>query len=218
MDHVRQQMQETHQERETRSVGGFNSVEHQLPKLVSRRDYSLVDSLTSNLGLHNPFSRVVDPKVEAVWLLDNTAYRPVHVYPHRPQPWQAEFVAAYFLKNSGRDISKVVADIAEKVGLSKGGGGTSERDGENTIRERLQPFVDAIRPARMVDIQFPGEEIQRLGPGGRDGISSQIQLVPGEHNEGEEVEVASSPAQASTLGAMTTNFAEPEGWTIISGN
>lgn len=210
-------MQETHQERETRSVGGFHSVERQLPKLVSRRDYSLVDSLSSYLGLHNPFSRVVDPNVETVWLLDSTAYHPVHGNPHDSKSWQAEFVVAYFLKNSGRNISEVVADIAEQVGLSQDGAGTSKEDVEVTIRERIQPFVDVIKPARMVDVEFPNGEIQRLGPGGRNAISSQMLQVPGEYKGGEEIEITSSPEQASIHGAMTMNFAEPEGWTIISG-
>jgi hypothetical protein len=217
MDRVRQQLQETHQERETRSVGGFRSVESQLPKLISRRNYSLVDSLSSCLGLHNPFSYVVEPKTETVWLLDNTAYRTVHVDPNKPRPWQAEFVVAYFLKNSGRDISKVVADICEKVGFGKNGDGTSRGDADRTIRSRIQPFVDAIRPARMVDIKFPDGKVRRLGPGGRDAISSQILQVPGKHRDGEEVEVASSPEEVSAHGTMTMNFVELEGWTIISG-
>ena len=214
---VRQQLQETHQERETRSVGGFRSVERQLPKLGSRRGCCLVDSLSSYLGLRNPFARVVNPKVEAVWLLDSTAYRPVHVYPHGFQPWQAEFVVAYFLRNSGRHISKVVADIAEKIGLHRDSCGMSKEEAENTIRKRVQPFVDLIRPARMVDVKVPDGDLRRLGPGGRNAISSQIVLVPGEHKDGEEVEIMSVPEQACTQGAMTLNFAEPEGWTIISG-
>lgn len=217
MDKARQRMQETPQERETRSAGSFPSFERQLPSLVSRLNFPLVDSLTSYLGFYNPFSHTVEPKTEAVWLLDNTAYRPVHFYPHKPQPWQAEFVVAYFLRNSGKDISKVVAEIADKIGLGQGGDAKIKEDGENMIRERVQPFLDSIRPARMVDVKFPGGEVQRLGPGGRNAISSQLVAIKGEHKDGEKAEVTAIPEEVSTHGPMIVDFAEPEGWAVISG-
>ena len=218
MDQVRQQMQESHQERETRSAGAFPSFERHLPAMISRREYSLVDSLTSYLGLRNPFSQAVNPNTDTVWLLDSTAYRPVHVYPHRPQPWQAEFVVAYFQRNTGKDISKFVADIADKIGLSQSSDGRVREDAERTIRERLQPFLDAIKPARTVHVELPGGQVQRLGPGGRNATSSQTIGVPGQHKDGEKAEVTAIPEVVSALGPMVVDFAEPEGWAIISGN
>ncbi|KAI9875417.1 MAG: hypothetical protein M1830_008511 [Pleopsidium flavum] len=216
MDKARQKMQETHQDRETRSAGSFPSFESQLPTLVSRLNFPVVDAVTSYLGLHNPFSHTVEPETEAVWLLDNTAYRPVHVYPHKPQPWQAEFVVAYFLRNSGRDISKVVADIADKIGLDQEGDAKVKEDGESRIRERIQPFLDSIRPARMVDVKFLSGDVTRLGPGGRNGISSQLVTVKGEHKDGVKAEVTAIPEEVSTHGSMIVDFAEPEGWAVIS--
>jgi len=126
-------------------------------------------------------------------------------------------VVAYFLRNSGKDISKVVAEIADKIGLGQGGDAKIKEDGENMIRERVQPFLDSIRPARMVDVKFPGGEVQRLGPGGRNAISSQLVAIKGEHNDGEKAEVTAIPEEVSTHGPMIVDFAEPEGWAVISG-
>ncbi len=218
MDKARQVLQETPQERETRSAGAFPLIERQLPALISRRNYPLVDTLTSYLGLHNPFSQPINPKTETVWLLDNTAYRPSSLNPFRTQPWHAEFVVAYFLRNSGRDITSIVADIADKVGLSQNSDGKVREDGERTIRERLQPFLDGIRPARTVSVKFPGgNQVRKLGPSGRNGLSSQVVPVPGEYRDGQRAEIQAVPEGVGSLGGMTTYFAEPEGWAVISG-
>lgn len=217
MDQIRQQMQETSEERETRSAGNFPSVERMLPILKSRHNYSFVDSVTSYLGLRNPFARMVQAETEVVWPFDNTAYRTVGSEPDKPQPWQAEFVVAYFLKNSGWDASEVVAQIADKIGVTKINDDGERKCAESTIRERIQPFLDAIRPARMVDIEYPSGEVQRLGPAGRNGVSSQIVQIPGEHADGESTEVTALPKGVSSVGPMAIHFAEPSGWAVISG-
>ena len=215
MDKARQMMQEDAPERETRSAGEFDSTESSLPKHIgSRWNIPLVDNVSSLLGEQNPIAKDVDPEKECVWLMDNTAYRPVHIYPHRPQPYQAEFVAAYFQKNTGKDVSKAVADIADKIGLKNSGG--DEQASEKRIAERLQPFVDTIAPARSVAIEFPSGRQEKLGPGGRSAVSEQTIVAIDEHKDGESDHISTIPPEVLPHGAMTTHFADTEGWLVVS--
>lgn len=217
MDRTRQQMEETELDRETRVKGGFGETEKGLPIVKTLRGVPLLDRTFSYLtafGLRNPLAADVNPVTEIVWLIDNTAYRPVHIYPHKPQPWQAEFLVAYFKKNTGRDVSKIVADIAEKIGL---GDGEDEIQVEKTIVERLQPFIDVIAPARSVKVTLPHGVVHKLGPGGPSALSMQTVTNLGEHNDGDSIEISPIPKEIATYGAMTTHFAAPEGWAVISG-
>ncbi|KAL9131702.1 MAG: hypothetical protein Q9217_000443 [Psora testacea] len=211
----RQLMQENSPERETRSEGHFRETEARLPYFLgSRFKLPLVDNISSYLGARNPLAKQVDPRTESVWLLDNTAYRPVHPYPHKPQPFQAEFVAAYFQKNTGKDISKAVADIADKIGLKAQGG--DEKEGERRIAERLQHFMDTIAPARLVTIEFPNGRKRKLGPGGRSAVSMETIVGLGEHKDGESIKIHTIPPELLPHGPMTTYFADPDGWLVIS--
>ena len=213
MEQAKQKMEETSQEREARSEEGFGTVEWTLPRHVgSRFNIPLIDNLSSYLGVRNPLARAANVKSDSVWLLDNTAYRPVHIYPHKPQPWQSEFVAAFFVRDSGKDISKWVADIADKIGITE-----DRPDAEATISKRLQPLVAAIKPARFANVRFPTGDIQKLGPGGRDAISSGTFLVPGDNKDGDVIEVTAVPPALTPNGHMFTHFAAPEGWAVISG-
>ena len=106
-EQARQKMEETQDEREQRQKSGFKLVEAALPKIASRFEAPIIDTVSSYFGRKNPMASAAKPETESVWLLDNTAYRPVHPYPHQEQPWQAEFVAAYFQRGSGKDVSKV---------------------------------------------------------------------------------------------------------------
>jgi len=214
-DKARQVMEETGLDREGRKEGGFAQVEQDLPHHIgSRFNIPMIDNITSLLGGHNPLAKDVDPKTECVWLLDNHAYRPVHVYPHAPQPFQAEFVAAYFRKNTGKDVSKAVANIADTIGLGKGDG-LDRAESERTIAQRLQPFVDTIAPARSVEVKFPNCTIHKLGPGGRSAVSEQLIVAIQEYKDGEN---ATIPAikDVTPYGPMLTHFAEPEGWLVVS--
>ena len=213
---LRQVYQQDAPERQTRKAGDFKKTESALPRIASPWNISFKDNLSSYLGASNPLAREVDPKKEAVWLLDNTAYRPIHVYPHRPQPFQAEYIAAYFVKETGRDISEAVADIAEKVGL-KDQEGLTEKQTEERIAERLQPFADQIAPARSTRLQLPdNNRVEKLGPGGRSAVSTQTIVALAEHKDGEAVESHTLPPELLPHGAMTTYYAEPEGWLIVS--
>jgi len=213
---AKQVLTETETERETRKAEGFQNVESQLPRHIgSRLNIPFLDNLTSFLGKRNMLAHEVDPATELVWLLDNTAYRPVRSGSANPGPWEAEFVAAYFAKHSGKDASEFVADIADKIGL--GGEGEDRAEGEATIAKRLQPFVRAIRPARYVNVKLPSGQLQKLGPGGRNAISSEIVGIKSEHVGGSTIEVAPAHPELAPHGSMLTHFAEPEGWAVISG-
>lgn len=214
-DKSRQVLEETGQDRKTRATGDFHSIERSLPIVGSRLSIPLLDSVSSYLGQHNPLASSVKPGVESVWLLDNTAYRPVRFFPLRPGPWQAEFVTAFFEKNTGRDVSKIVAQIAEKIGL--GDDGEDEEREQKTIAERLQPFIDTIAPARSVNVTLPTVSIRCLGPGGPSAVSTQTISSLGEHNDGDVVTISAVPSEVTPFGPMTTHFAGPEGWAVISG-
>lgn len=218
IDKTRQQMEETAMERKSRTQSGFIGFEKSLPIVGTVAGIPLADRLSSYLtlaGLRNPLASNVDSAKETVWLFDNTAYRPVHVYAHKSQPWQAEFLVAYFKKNTGRDVSKIVANIAEKIGLGKDG--VDEEQVEKTIAQRLQPFVDAIAPARSVKIALPHDVVDKLGPAGPSGVSMQMVTNLGENKDGESISISAIPKEVALHGAMTTYFAAPEGWAVISG-
>ena len=215
-DKARQVMEETALDRETRSAGDFEKAENALSKQIgSRSNIPLMDNISSYLGASNPFAKQVDPNAEEVWLLDNTAYRPVHIYPDRPQPYRAAFIAAYFKKNTGKDWSKAVANIADVIGISKQGDNRAET--EKTIAHRLLPFVQTIAPARSVNVKFPDGSIHKLGPGGRSAVSDQTIGFGAEHEDGQSVSIPAVPAEVTPHGPMLTHFAAPEGWLVVSG-
>lgn len=199
---TRQRFQETEEDRITRESGHFPDFEKTMPALKYRLKYSLKDNLTSYLGSKNPIYTIADPKKHEVWLLDNTAFQT------RAGKWKAEFVAAYFIRDSGEDLGDIVAWISEKVGLAKGD------KQEATISERLSPMLDTILPAHAVKIDLEGKPV-RLGPSGRDGISSDpITLKGTNYKNGQVITTKLVNGPASTQ--MNTIFAEPEGWAIIS--
>lgn len=215
LDRSRQVLEETGQDRKTRTTGDFHTIERSLPIVGSRFSISFLDNISSYLGQHNPFASSVKPGTESVWLFENTAYRPVRLFPLKPGPWQAEFVAAYFKKNTGKDVSKIVAQIAEKIGL--GNNGEDEEQAQKTIAERLQPFIDTIAPARSVKVTLPTGIVHSLGPGGPSAVSAQIISNLGEHKDGDAVSASAVPSEVTPYGPMTTHFAGPEGWAVISG-
>jgi len=111
-----------------------------------------------------PFAqpKPVDPALHNVWILDNTAYRD-------GDQWKAEFVACYFIKNSGKDVSHAVAVIADHLDLSPDDAETRKR-----MAKRLQPFVDTVLPRHTLEVVIDGKETQKLGPSSQSGISSDL--------------------------------------------
>ncbi|KAL1637777.1 hypothetical protein SLS56_000332 [Neofusicoccum ribis] len=199
-------LDETEGDRELRGACKFPDFEATMPHIPSRiRDISMIDNFSSYLGRRNPLARPIDPETHTIWLQDNTAYRPKGSKDHRV--WEAEFVCAYFVKNSGKDWGRVVADIAEKAGLGEGD------EAEATIARRLEPWMDAVLPAHTVKINIGGMHISTLGPGDRNGVSKNLIRTTGHHDDGETV---ASHALRIDTHHMTTTFAEPKGWAIIS--
>jgi hypothetical protein len=201
--------QATELENRTRQQGKFPEVEADLPdiKFAQGSDHrpSLKTDLLSYLGPWNPIPQDITGK-DQVWLLDNTAYRS-----DSTGQWQAEFVAAVFDQNTGVEMSKVVTNVAEKLGICKGDAA------EATIQERLMPFVQSILPGRRVRVAFDRTQDIDLGPGGRNAISSDTKVIP-QHADGDVVSsVAQVPQGANGVLKMQTVYAEPDGWGIISG-
>ena len=175
-----------------------------------------------------------------VWILDNTAFRSPGEGDNRPdlgevkdpnvtQPtkidasgkavgpasqgsgWEAEFVACYFIKNSGKDTSKAVADIAYQLNVGEDDVATRKR-----IAARLLPIVDTVLPNRTLRISIDGQEEQTLGPSNYSGISSGLHQL---HFQPEVPGLLKShavnlPSPFSIPGS--TVVAEETGWGIIS--
>jgi hypothetical protein len=193
--------QETDADRYFRTQRGFPDFEKDMPSLTTRYNFSLKDNLTSYLGSKNPFSSQVDPQKDYVWLLDNTAYQ------NRLGRWKAEYVAAYFVKNSGKNLSAVVGWVADKVGLAK------DEQAEATIEKRIQPLLDQILPAHTVTLDLQGVNV-RLGPSDRHGISATELAIPGTgYKDGQ---VVTSRAVNADATPVNTTFATAKGWAIIS--
>jgi hypothetical protein len=194
----------------TRSKQNFQQTESQLPDVrrvqASDQRPDLVQDVLSYLGSYNPLGKQITDN-DTVWLLDNTAFRNP-----KTGEWQAEFVAAVFDKDTGLEVSTVVADIAEKVGLGQGG------KQEQTIKERLMPFMQSILPGRIVNVEFAGVKQLKLGPGGRNAISSDVKKLPSSYKDGDVItSFAKVPKETNGVLQMDTAFAEPEGWGVISG-
>ena len=182
----------------------------------------------------------VDPALHNVWILDNTAFRSPQEGDDRPdllelkdpnatrpakgdnsgqfsQPaehgsgWEVEYVACYFIKNSGKDPSKAVADISYQLNVREDDVATRKR-----IAARLQPFVDTVLPNRTLRIAIDGKEEQTLGPSSYSGISAGLHEL---HFEPSVPGLLQSnpvnlPPPFSILGS--TVVAEETGWGIIS--
>jgi len=195
-------------EHRTRKERKFDETESQLPNVklspASDNRPAIVTNILSYLGPWNPAPQQITEN-DTVWLFDNTAHRNL-----KTNRWEAEFVAAVFDKNTGVEVSTVVADVAEKLGLGKGDAA------EATIRDRLMPFMQSMLPGRMVNVDFAERTPLKLGPGGRNGISSDIRTLP-EYKGGDIVpSVARVHQGANGILQMRTAFAEPDGWAVIS--
>ncbi|KAI0121321.1 hypothetical protein BJ170DRAFT_704407 [Xylariales sp. AK1849] len=197
----------------TRRERGFDKTESELPDLsgsVSLTSSTLtttnkLNDILSYLGPRNPFARQVSSK-DTVWLLDNTAYRN-----SRTGKWEAEFVSAVFAQTPSCVVIDAVAAVASKIGLDE-----SDPDYPN-IQERILPFLQDIRPGTQVKALQSGNTKLTLGPGGRNGISSDVKRLP--NNESGTLLVptfADVPKGANGVLEMRTFYAEPEGWGVIS--
>lgn len=163
--------------------------------------------LLSHLGPWNPKPLPVEDG-SVVWLLDNTAFRAGS----GDGTWKAEFVTAVFAPRRSLGVADAATNIARRLGIEDG---AAEIE---IIHQRLLPFVLAIQPGRLVEIEFAGRADVALGPCGRNGISSDVKMVP-EAGTGRVVESVAKglPADVTGLLRMKTAFAEEKGWAVISG-
>ncbi|KAL9067563.1 MAG: hypothetical protein Q9157_006767 [Trypethelium eluteriae] len=208
------------------------------PEVPSDLKKSMPD-LMDRFSFKWPGSKPKDanPEDHAVWLLDNTAFRLPQdeearkslkladpkttrssmtdgSVPNGSAPWHAEYVAAYFIRNSGRDVSKFVGFIAEKLNIDG-----NDEGAMSLISHRLEPFLDTVLPNHLVRISVHKTEEHTLGASSYQGISAQILPL---HFDPQPPPItsqpfASSPIVPPTAGiSSTTVLAEPEGWAIIS--
>lgn len=169
----------------------------------------ILDNIRHKIGIGNQNPTPVHAGQE-VWLLDNTAFRD----PNNPERWTAEFVAAYFTQNSGKNVAKVVADIAEKLGLA---GENADPAAEQRIAERVQPFLNMILAAKTVDIRFSKAGTLTLGPSNTGGVSVDELPLPGSGYMDDQVVWSEAVLTVGSHSHMQTAFADPEGWGVISG-
>ncbi|KAF2717254.1 hypothetical protein K431DRAFT_233580 [Polychaeton citri CBS 116435] len=186
-------------------------------------------------------SQPVDPALHEVWLYDNTAFRSPAAGEHRPglrkpasrhdtkptlidsdgksedtpsegNGWEVEFVSSYFIKNSGKDLSRIVAAVAKALNVNDDDEATKKR-----IALRVQPFVDFVLPNRTVRIAIDKKEEQTLGPSNYSGNSLDLLTLhfdsPSAPSQFDSWAVATPPPFGHSA---TTVVAEEHGWGIIS--
>lgn len=185
---------------------------------TERRGSSFMSFFSSILGSKNPLAQPADPHKNTVWLLDNTAYQPVNDETEEPTTcWHAEVVACIFEKDGRRDVGKLVAAIADHIGLDGELGG--DQEARRRIEERVQPFVNQISPSRTVTLQVPvtrPAQLHGLGPSDRHGIVSQtVDLGAVGVYDGAVMRPRLQDFGDEAV-AMNTTFAAPEGWLVIS--
>ncbi|KAE8349052.1 hypothetical protein BDV28DRAFT_160820 [Aspergillus coremiiformis] len=181
-----------------------------------RRD-SMLYFLTSFLR-RQPSLQAVDVRRHTVWLLDNTAYlRATPIAKGLKESWHAEVVSIVFQKDSRKDMSKIVAMIADLIGLD-GEIGT-ERETRHQIAQRLRPFLYHVIPAHWMMLEIPQPNnstiIHQLGPTNSNGISSQV-VNMGSHHIADGAMIRSYLRGSRGNIAMETIFAGPKGWLVIS--
>lgn len=193
----------------TRKERRFDETEHDLPDFspftaaLSYTDKAA--NVLSYLGKKNPFARSITEK-DTVWLLDNTAYRN-----EKTGKWEAEFISAAFSQDSSCTVIDAVSSIAGKIDLDE------SDPNYPTIEERIRPFVQDIKPGAQVNALQGGNAPIKLGPGGRNGISSDVKRISGSTDGTLVPTFAKVPEGANGILEMKTFYAEPEGWGVISG-
>lgn len=181
----------------------------------------------------------VDPALHTVWIWDNTAFRSPQQGENRPgledvkdareteatvidqsgnkQPareasgWEAEFVASYFIKNSGKEESQVVAQIAKLLNVDDDDMATKKR-----IAKRVQPFLDTVLPKRTLRITIDGKEEQTIGPSNLSGVSQNVHQLHFEPSTPGLLQTSAESLPPPFSISGTTVVAEERGWGVIS--
>ncbi|KAK2773450.1 hypothetical protein FQN52_004552 [Onygenales sp. PD_12] len=214
----RRRTQETPEEHEFRAKGNFQRVERTLSLGSALHLTPWLDYLSSFLGKGNPLVHSANPQHHRVWLLDNTAYRPVDGRFSKNQPWQVEIVACIFVKRGREEVGKFVATVADAIGLD-GEVGLDDQKTRDRMAERVQPFVDHIAPAHSISLDIPVARNvmikRKLNPSDRNGIISQIVRIGGSEIPNGTV-IQPSLRHWTHRVAMDMEFAGPKGWMVIS--
>jgi phosphatidate phosphatase APP1 len=130
-------------------------------------------------------------------------------------------VAAYFSRETCRDASHVVADLARLVGLVKGTASDKEcleaiKDVTSIIK-RLEPFLNPILPRHTIRIKIADTETQTLGPSTSSGISSDLLRLHFDAPAGTQITTTADSEQSPYFVLpCRTVLAEPTGWGVIS--
>ncbi|KAJ5834786.1 hypothetical protein N7447_000812 [Penicillium robsamsonii] len=188
------------------------------PPSQEKRGSAWMNFLSSFLGSKNPLAHPADPRKHTVWLLNNTAYQPVNEETDEIQLcWHAEVVACIFEREGRKDAGKLVAAIADYIGLDGEVGGDDEA--RQRIAERVQPFLNQVSPARTVTLQVPisrPAQSHGLGPSDRNGIVSQtVDMGRVGLYDGEVLRPRLQHFGDEAV-SMSTTFAAPEGWLVVS--
>ena len=183
-----------------------------------KRGSTLISFFSSFLGPKNPLAQPAEPHKQTVWLLDNTAYQPVNEDANENHLcWHAEVVAYIFETEGRKDAGNLVAAIADHIGLDGEVGNHDEA--RQRIAERVQPFLDQVSPARTVMLQVPTSpraQSHGLGPSDRNGIVSQtVDMGEVGMYDGEVVRPRLQDFGDEAV-SMSTTFAAPEGWLVVS--
>lgn len=195
------------------------------PAPPERRGSAFLNFFSSLLGPKNPLAHPADPHNNTVWLLDNTAFQPVADHDDgnngRNTPsWQAEVVACIFQTEGRKDVGKLVAAIADYIGLDGELG--SDEQTRQRIERRVQPFLDEVSPSRTLSLDAPlggsSPESHSLGPSDRNGIISQtIELGDSSSlTDGSVLHPAIRQFTTQPAASAETRCAAPEGWLVIS--
>lgn len=144
--------------------------------------------------------------------------------PLPPPQWEVEYVVAYFSRQTCRDASHVIADIARLVGLAKGSESEEECLGKlkdeldiTPIKKRLEPFLNPILPRHTIRVNIANVETQTLGPSTSSGISSELHQLHFDTAPGAQVTtVPDFNAPPCWTSSGHTVLAEPTGWGVIS--
>lgn len=200
--------EQTRQERQFhKTESDLSSAEFSTAASAKLSTVGKLRNVLSYLGKKNPLPQTVT-KDDTVWLLDNTAYRS-----ETTGNWEAEYVAAVFSQHASCVIADAVSVVAKEIGLEE-----SDPD-YPTLEERIKMFTQDIKPGTTVKALHRNSHPLKLGPGGRNGISTDIMNLP-DNKDGDLVipTFAKVPKGADGVLEMKTFYAEPEGWAVISGN
>lgn len=171
-----------------------------------------IANILSYLGPRNPWPQPVTEDDE-LWLLDNTAFVTIKTSGdgNDSRVWNAEFITAVFSQHSSCIVGDAVLQIAELIGLA------DNDDAKKTIERRLRPFLMDIQPGKQVLALHGGEDLLKLSPGGRNGISFDVLAIPAAPEGMITPTTALVPEGTTGLLQSRTFFADQHGWAVISG-